>query len=196
MKISRIAVLGALLLGLCTAGRAHAQTVVTFDDLTGVGLVPEGYGGLNWGPSAWTHYGTLDPPFTPHSPSERVYSDEVMTPFTFITPDTFDGAWFAGQSDTTVRFDLYDGSDTLIGSSGTLTVNDTPTFLASGYAGLVKTVRVVTNRERCYVMDDVTYGKPDGPPPSTPMVPEPSSLCLLMGMAVSGAPFLLRRRRA
>ena len=100
----------------------------------------------------------------------------------------FDGAWFAGPSLATVQFNLYDASSNLLASSSVLTVSSTPTFLASGYAGNnVKTINVVSNAPDFYVMDDVTYG--------VAATPEPGSLAFLATSGLSGAGFLIRKRR-
>lgn len=168
---------------------AKAQTVVNFDDLVGQGAVPDGYGGITWGGN-WTYYGAVQPPYTPHSPNNRVYDTNREGFFTLNTPSVFNGAWFAGVNTTTVSFNLYDGANNLLASSSTLTVSDTPTFLASGYNGIVTKVGVVSNAPDFFVMDDVTYG--------TSAVPEPGSIAMFAGLGAAGAGFAfarLRRRR-
>jgi hypothetical protein len=103
-----------------------------------------------------------------------------------LTPAVFDGAWFSGQSNATVQFNLY-LSGLLVGSSSILTANDVPTFLGSGYAGLVDKIGVVSPAPDFFVMDDVTYG-------SGTSTPEPATLSLVCG-AVGLLAFVVRRRR-
>src|ERR1051325_5202517 len=126
----------AAMLSLLASGIASA-TVVNFDDLTGSGTVANGYGGINWG-GVWSYYDSAQSPYTPHSGAQRVYtpqsgSGEYM--FTFVTPNQlFNGAWFSGQSTTTVKFNLYDNG-ILVWTSGILGTTSTPAFLNSGYGG-------------------------------------------------------------
>ena len=68
----------------------------------------------------------------------------------------FDGAWFAGQTATSVTFELLLGS-TSVWTSGTMFTSDIPTFLSSGYSGMVDNVLVLSNAPDYYVMDDVTF---------------------------------------
>ena len=175
------------MLAMCVLGvsaRASA-TVVTFDDLVGQALVPDGYGGINWGGN-WTHYDSPQFPYTPHSDPQRVYTPNTGDGeylFSFVTPDqTFQGAWFSGFSFATVTFNLYNDS-VLVWTSATLAPSSVPTFLASGYSGPVDAVGVFSAANDLYVMDDVTYGESS--------VPEPATLLLL----APAAAFALRRRR-
>ena len=89
----------------------------------------------------------------------------------------FDGAYFAGIESSTVTFQLYN-SGSLVATSGTLIPSSTPTFLASGYIGLVDEVRVVSDAFRA--MDNVTYNT------DIETVPEPSTI-LGLGLLGLGA---------
>jgi hypothetical protein len=177
----------ALALLAATLAATASAAVVTFDDLPGENVaVPDGYGGINWGGN-WTYYGSVQPPYTPHSPRNRVYDRASEGIFSFVTPDqTFDGAWFAGMDSTTVQFRLYDNG-VLVASSAVLGTSATPVFLASGYAGTVDEVRVFSNAPDFFVMDDVTYGTAQA------AVPEPSSLAMLAGGLVLLAGRLRKR---
>ena len=165
--------------------------VVGFDNLGSTcnnvsGNVADGYGGINWGGN-WTCYTAVDSFYTPNSLSGRVYdASNSANFFTFVTPQTFQGAWFSGMNTTTVQFQLYSGLD-LVGSSAVLGTTSTPAFLSSGYAGLVDRVVVSSNAPDFFVMDDVTYSagpvnpiKPPGPTDPTG-TPEPQTVALLAG---------------
>jgi hypothetical protein len=165
--------------------KLNAQTVVTFDDLPGSGLVPNGYGGINWN-SNWTYYGDVQPPYTAESSPNRVYTFSANASFNFLTPEVFNGAYFAGDS-APVTFELYDGS-TLVFTSATLVSDGTPTFLASGYSGAVTEVIVSSPSPDFYVMDNVTYS----PLSATP---EPGSF-LLFGTGLLASFILVFRKWA
>jgi hypothetical protein len=180
-----VALLCCLALGVATSSEA---VVVHFDDLVGEAAVPDGYGGITWDEN-WFYYGYEQPPYTPASPPNRVYQsyakwgccDVNAIPFYFSVPVLFGGAFFSGGGENPIYFELYLGS-TLVATSGSLFPSATPTFLASGYAGAVDEVRVVSDAFR--VMDDVTYEA----------VPEPGTL-LLLGSALLGLPAARARRR-
>lgn len=185
---------GAIALLASTVG--NAATVVNFDDLTGSGVVADGYGGIVWG-GAWHYYDAPnDNTFTPTSGLERVYTEYALNQsgvladvaFKFAAPVQFDGASFAGGVYPGVTFNLY-LAGALVGTSATLTQTIVPAFLASGYGGDVDEVRV-TGYSGYYAMDDVTYRPGVGG-----AVPEPATWALMIvgfGMAGMG----LRRRGA
>jgi len=182
--------LGAALAVVLTtwAGAANA-TVVTFDDLTGSGLVQDGYAGIVWN-ADWTYYDADQTPFTPASPPTRVYDTQQTGAFNFAGPVTFEGADFAGQSYATVQFQLY-LEGLLVGTSGPLTTSSTPAFLASGYGGLVDEVRVVSRFPALFVMDNVTYNA------ASAAIPEPAAWAMmLLGFFGLGASLRARRRIA
>jgi hypothetical protein len=183
-KVMRaLPLLVALAFGLGLPGQAEA-VIVNFDDLVGQAPVPDGYGGINWG-GVWAYYGFDQPPYTPQSPPNRVYTPQSGPgeyTFSFVTPNQhFGGAWFSGQTSTSVQFNLYNDA-MLVASSAVLFTSNVPTFLSSGYSGPVDVVGVLSNDNDFYVMDDVTYA-----------VPEPATL-LLLGSALVGV-FSFRRRR-
>jgi hypothetical protein len=156
-------------------GRATAQTVLGFEDyspcnhITGnVGI----YGGVDFA-HEWTCYSYSQPPFNPHSGTNRVYTYNSSAPFSFIGgPVTFDGAWFSGFPSTSVTFQLLLGA-VPVWTSGTMSTSDLPTFLSSGYSGMVDNVLVLSNAPDFYVMDDVTFNG------GSSTVPEPASVALL-----------------
>lgn len=184
MRIRLGAAIAAAVMGL--AGAAGA-TVVTFDDLSGSGTVPVDYAGITWN-GDWTYYDGPQDPFNPASAPTRVYDVVNEGRFNFASPVTFDGADFAGQDFATLRFDLY-LAGALVGSSSSLTTSATPSFLSSGYGGLVDEVRVVSQTPDHFVMDNVTYNT------NPAVVPEPATWAMMLtGFFGLGAMLRTRRR--
>ena len=172
---------------------AQASTVLSFDDIGAGGAVPLNYGGLDWSAAGWAYYDGENAPYTPHSGTFRAalgwYDDsdaaagQASSAVRFATPSVFDGAWFSGLQGATVSFDLYLGG-VKVGSSSTLDPSATPTFLGSGYAGLVDQVVLRGPALYAATMDDFTF---------TAAVPEPAQFALLAaGLGVIG--FATRRR--
>ena len=179
---------GALLLAGSLSSQA-AIVVLDFEDLPGSGTMPNGYHGLiDWEAGVWNHYDSAQSPYTPHSGVERTYQTTADTTpsWTFLTPVVFDGAWWSGESNASAQYNLYDASNTLVATSGTVFGSSTPTWLASGYSGLVSRVEVLTPQADYIVMDDLTYE-------TTAPVPEPGTYALL---AVGIAGLVLRKRMA
>lgn len=184
MRLARF-LLPSLLVTL-SASTAAAQTVIDFESVApcagnSIGVI----GGVDFG-SAWLCYAQVQPPYTPKSGIARAYSETAATSFSFLTPTTFDGAWFAGPSMTSITFALYLGG-TEVATSATTFLNETPVWLAAGYAGAVDRVEVRTNLAQFYVMDDVTFG-------GTSVVPEPSTWALL-GTGLAGVLGVAARRK-
>ena len=168
-----------------TAIAASARaTVVTFDDLTSDQVVANGYGGINWNGN-WTAYSEDQPPYTAESSPYRVYDQSSGgDSFNFSTPVVFNGAYFAGNAFATVQFQLLLGGS-VVATSSILDPSATPTFLASGYSGLVDEVDVLSPSPDFFVMDDVTYSGG---------VPEPAAWALML-IGVAGLGAALRGRR-
>ncbi len=187
--------LSAALTAVAPLAQAQATTVLTFDDIGAGGAVPTNYGGLDWSAGGWSYYDGEQAPYTPHSGSFRAalgwYDDsdaaagQASSAVHFGTASVFNGAFFSGLDGATVSFDLYLGGNK-VWSSATLDPSATPTFLASGYAGLVDEVVLRGPALYAATMDDFSF---------TAAVPEPASVLLLVaGLGAIG--FVARRRQA
>ena len=79
---------------LVLAGYAMAATTdCNFDSFTGSGVVPDGYCGVTWNGN-WNYYDSVQPPYNPFSPPERVYDFVGTAPIDFSSPTVFNGAYF------------------------------------------------------------------------------------------------------
>lgn len=171
-----------------------SATVLNFDDIVGpddIASVPGNYGGLDWSNAGLSVITSEQWPFTAHSGQGRVTTDwmesgPVASTIRFLAPAVFDGAWFSGYGDSSVRFDLYFGGQ-LVASSASLQLSDAPAFLDAGWDGLIDTVIVASEFPASYVMDDMSFE-------SAAEVPEPGALALVLGgLGLAG---VVRRRRA
>jgi len=167
-----------------------SATVLTFDDIPQDGLVPASYGGIDWSAAGWSAFGEAQYPYTAHSGDWRVGtafgSSDPESLIRFDMPTVFEGAWFSGYGDAPVTFELFSGG-ALIATSSTLSLSDTPAFLASGYTGLVDALLVSSPLHGGYAMDDFTFT-------NVQAVPEPQTYALMLaGLGVVG--LLVRRRR-
>ena len=183
LKIASLVACAAISAFATVSAANAATTVVTFDTLPDE-TVPDGYGGITWG-GEWTVYSEVQPPYTPESPPARVYAFDGSASFSFSAPTVFDGAYFAGEDSALVTFNLYDGA-TEVWTSTTLSPSDIPTFLASGYNGLVTRVVVSSPEPDFYVMDNVTYGIGTA-------TPEPSTWAMML-LGFAGLGFVGYRR--
>lgn len=190
------AIIRKFVAGAAIALCAHfaSATVLSFDDIVGpdgYAAVPANYGGLDWSGAGLSVFSAEQAPFTAHSGQGRVTTDwidggPIASTIRFLTPTVFDGAWFSGYGDSSVRFDLYRGGR-LVASSGALTLSDTPAFLDAGWSGAVDAVVVSTPFQASYAMDDLSFH-------DATQLPEPGSLGLaLAGLGMAGV--VCRRRR-
>jgi hypothetical protein len=171
-------------MGLALA--AQADIVIGFDDLIGEGAVPDGYAGLSWGD--WFYYDWEQPPYTPHSPPCRVYTENSDDWFGFSEEMFFKGAWFTGYPEAALYFVGYDNGNVV----GTSPIYEPhwldPAFFASGFDNVpvdqVHVVVVDPAWAQFYVMDDVTYAT----------VPEPGLGLTAAAAGLLGLVSLVRRR--
>lgn len=189
VPVVRLLSRACLPLMLAAAAPFAAATVVTFDDLGSDGLVPADYAGLDWSASSWFQYAGEQAPYTPHSGDRRATQgfdgSSATSAIGFLSPSTFQGAWFAGFQGVDVAVDMYFGGS-LVASTSTLGLSDTPAFLSSGYAGLVDRLVFRSNDPAFFVMDDLTFAA---------AVPEPASGALALG-GLAVAALVIRRRQA
>jgi len=193
-RVSTCAAAAGLALCLTAAPASAATTfVLDFDDLTGIGAMPEEYGGVIFG-TDFRHYDTPVTGFPPSSGLTTIYpnydkypaGDSATLRFRFTEAVRFDGAFFAGKFP--VAYEFYrDGQK--VGSAGTFALSTSAAqFYASGYNGLVDEVRISGNSGN-WVLDDLTYTTGVADP-----VPEPGTWALMiLGFGTAGA--ALRRRR-
>lgn len=179
----------ALAVASLVATSTASATVLTFDGLPDGG-VPANYGGLDWSAGDWSAFSGEQAPFTAHSGDTRIttgFDDaDALAAIGLGDGKTFQGAWFSGFEDVAVTFELFDHG-VQVATSSTLTTSATPTWLASGYAGLVDTVVVASGDQGAsWVLDDLTFAA---------AVPEAGSTALMAGgLLVLAA--VARRRRA
>lgn len=191
----------ALALVLAAAVVAPAQAVVvTFDSLSGTGVLPSSFGGINWG-NNWRYFDAVQVPYAPASGAQRIFRnysiwgvDTAQIPFTFGADVVFQGAAISGYASNPVTFLLYNNGS-LVHTSASFAPTSIPVFAASGYAGAIDEVRV--SGRQIMTIDNVTFNLADGPggPGGENGVPEPAAwVMLITGFGLTGA--LLRRRRA
>ncbi|MDB5893772.1 MAG: hypothetical protein JWQ88_1303 [Rhodoferax sp.] len=178
---------------LVLAAPFASATVLGFDDIAspdGYAAVPGHYGGLDWSGSTWAAFNAPQEPFAAHSGDWRVATefggDDAASSIRFMSPTVFDGAWFAGFEDVAVTFLMYAGGQ-LVATSAALGLSGTPTFLSSGFDGLVDTLVVTSPFQGGFVMDDFSFHAAN-------TVPEPGSMLLVL--AGIGMAIVHRRRSA
>lgn len=198
MKALRTIALAAVAAAVLAApATAATTTVVTFDDLSGTGLIADGYGGVNWNQN-FRYDDKQYPGYPPHSGLTTVYSNYAKFPVegplasmavNFLEAVQFDGAYFSGNVGFPLKFELY-REGVKVATSATLSSAGVPQWLAGGYSGLVDEVRLIGNPGR-FVMDDFTYTTG-----ISSAVPEPASWALMIvGFGAAGTMVRIARRR-
>lgn len=170
--------IGALMAGSLAVAQSAAATVVNFDDLSGFGTLADGYGGINWN-SNFYYYDSPQSPYTPASPTERIFSNYDLHPtgaqdvltFNFTAPVSFTGLFAAGAGQGTVYYDLYLAGN-LVGTSSVIVSGIAPVFITNSYSGLSDEVRI-NALNGFTVYDDVTF--------SEGAVPEPATWAMMIG---------------
>ncbi|TXG00648.1 PEP-CTERM sorting domain-containing protein [Massilia arenae] len=170
-----------------------SAAVLNFDDIVGpdgFAVVPGNYGGLDWSASGLNVFTAQGAPFTPHSGPGQVTTDwidggPIASTIRFLAPTVFNGAWFSGYEDSSVRFDLYVGGQ-LVASSAALQLSAASAFLDAGWDGAIDSVVVRTGAQGSYAMDDFTFV-------DAAEVPEPGVPALLL--AGVGGLLVLRRKQ-
>ncbi|WP_326543229.1 PEP-CTERM sorting domain-containing protein [Pseudorhodoferax sp.] len=184
-------VLAGTALALCTSFASAA--VLSFDDIAGPDgyeTVPTNYGGVDWSSAGWSVLTFDEPSYPARSGAGRVTtgfgSDDAASVIRFLAPTVFNGAWFSGFGDVSVRFDLFAGG-LLVASSETLMLSGTPTYLDAGWGGAIDAITVSSNGHALFGMDDFSFE-------DVSEVPEPATLALVLaGLGMAG---IARRRRA
>ncbi|HSW02183.1 MAG TPA: hypothetical protein VLI39_18610 [Sedimentisphaerales bacterium] len=147
---------------------AWGVVAVDFDDLPEGTALPVGYAGLGWGAS-WAAYGQggfygLSSP--PMGVSAQTGGDAWID-FSAVGPVMFEGAYVAGDPDYgPVSFTGYLGG-MVAGTSSGLALTWETIFRSADLAGPVDRV-VVQGPPGRFVLDDLTYSLPDGPPAPAP----------------------------
>jgi hypothetical protein len=177
-----------------TLGASASATVLDFEDLAGRPYftpLPANYAGVTWAANFWA-YDHAQFPYTAHSGIVRLANNGSQagdSSFSFAQAVQFDGAWAAGNG--ALSFSLYNAG-MLVATSNTLSLSGMPTFLSSGYTGLVDRV-VVNGTTGQFGLDDVQFEA------TNTNVPEPG-VALLFGLGMAGLAgarhIAAKRRRA
>ena len=175
------------------------MTVINFDDLVNYGLVPTNYMGVFWGDNFF-YYDISQDRYNPSSPPTRIFASYDKFPVGDVGPypilvgagTVFDGAFLTGRDFTSITLKLYDGA-TEVASVTSGPLSDTPTFLATGYAGGITKITISSSAGNgWWVGDDFTF---TALVPYEP-IPEPGTRAMLIaGFGLVGAG-LRRRARA
>ncbi len=186
--MKRLPLLAAL--AAVSAAMPVDATVVTFDDLPGLsGIVPQGYGGINWNGN-FSYFSTTQNPFTPQSGAVRIIPNYALHPertfgtlsLTFDAPVQFNGFYASGYSWNPVSFGLYVNGARVAFSDNDVMTSATPQYVSTSYRGLVDEVRIY-NVNGYASFDSFDYssgGLPRALSLNAGAIPEPASWALMI----------------
>lgn len=183
----------ALLLGFACCVPAASASVLTFEDLPGLGpsFFLSNHNGFKFGTNsmattAWFYTSEESTLFGPNSGQKYVATDASLYPdapgvatqaIENATPFIFNGAWFSGSD--SISYQLFSGAARVFQSPVSSLLSSSPTFIASNYYGLVTGI-VISGRQGSFAMDDLTY--------NVAAIPEPATYALLaLGLAGAAA---------
>jgi hypothetical protein len=158
-------------------------TTITFEDLSGAGILPTNYHGLTW--TDWAYYDSPQSPYNPSSGVERIYNypnRDNTNLIQFGGLVDFTSLWLAGYSYGQYIVGYVGGVPVF---TSTAQANDgTPFGNFINVNWNVDAISIFSNNGDYYIVDDVTYNS---------SVPDVGATLPLLGFSVA-ALGLLRRR--
>jgi len=190
--MGKIVLIAGLLALFALVSAVSAETVITFDDLSGSSTLSDiSYAGMSWDPQWFYWDGDQSPAYVPHSGLERIATHNYGGWFSFSHPVEFKGAWFSGNGEaaTSCYFEGYN-NNVLVGTSASHTMTYNPTFLNAGFSGKVDKVNLVCDNYNFFAVDDITYEDEGTAVPEFPVAAVPAAM--IVGLL--GAVLVIRSR--